>query len=180
MAATACAPPTAKMRSTPHRSAAKSTSGAIFPPRPAGVQSMTSPHPAIAGGEGEHQHRREERGIAARDVEPHAADGYGTLHAPHAGHRLRCRPAAGSCALWKASILDLAIASAVFSPLRARLLAASVRCLRETSNRLGDVSLRCGPARSRSALSPPVRTSCRGWRRPVPSISPSCRGCSGP
>ena len=50
MAATACAPPTAKMRSTPHRSAAKSTSGAIFPPRPAGVQSTTSPHPAIRAG----------------------------------------------------------------------------------------------------------------------------------
>ena len=42
--------------------------------------------PGDPGGEGEHQHRREERGIAARDVEPHAADGYGTLHAPHAGH----------------------------------------------------------------------------------------------
>ena len=40
--------------------------------------------PGDPGGEGEHQHRREERGIAARDVEPHAADGYGTLHAPHA------------------------------------------------------------------------------------------------
>ena len=34
----------------PHRSAAKSTSGAIFPPRPAGVQSTTSPHPAIRAG----------------------------------------------------------------------------------------------------------------------------------
>ena len=41
-----------------------------------------------AGRDGEHQHRREERGLAARDVEPHAADRQGPLHAAYARHRL--------------------------------------------------------------------------------------------
>jgi len=38
--------------------------------------------------DGEHQHRGEERRLAARNVQPHAADRHGTLHAADTGHRL--------------------------------------------------------------------------------------------
>jgi len=41
-----------------------------------------------AGRDGQHQHRGEERRLAARDVKAHAADRHGALHAPDARHRL--------------------------------------------------------------------------------------------
>ena len=39
------------------------------------------------GRQGEHQHRREERGFAAGDIQPRAADRHGALYAPYARHR---------------------------------------------------------------------------------------------
>ena len=73
------------MRSTPQVGSEKYLGGDLPAASGRGAEHDLAA-PGDPGGQGEHQHRREERGVAARDVEPHAADGYGTLHAPHAGH----------------------------------------------------------------------------------------------
>lgn len=50
------------------------------------MQSTTSPHPAIRAGRASISTVEKSGALPPGDVEPHAADGYGTLHAPHAGH----------------------------------------------------------------------------------------------
>ena len=73
-AAIACAPPTVQIASMPHRSAARAMTGSSPPSGRGGVTTTISSTPAAPRRNGEHQQGREQRRLAARNVEADRVD----------------------------------------------------------------------------------------------------------